>query len=74
MLASVDVQRQFLFLLLILILHIRHRQQLRLWLREQQEQRFYHVHSSQVPISYEQKVFRLDTCGWNEVDFREYLR
>ena len=69
-----NLQRKLVFLFLILIFHIRHRQRLRLRLQQRQEQRQYRIHRPQEPISYERMIFRLDTCGWNENDFREYLR
>ncbi|RPA99071.1 hypothetical protein L873DRAFT_1835601 [Choiromyces venosus 120613-1] len=69
-----NAQKKLVFWPLILLIHKKHHNRLRLRLQEKREQRFKRVYVPQVPISYERRVFRLDTCGWDEVDFCEYLR
>ena len=67
-------RRQVLLLLLLLVTYIRHIQRVRLRLQEEREEKQRSYTLQRQPISYEARVFRLDNCGWDEVDFREYLR
>jgi len=67
-------RRKVLFFLILLVTYIRHIQRVQLRLREEREGEQSSYIPPRQPIGYESRMFRLDTWGWGEVDFREYLR
>lgn len=69
------LRRKVVLFLVLLVPYIKHIQRVRLRLQEVREERLdrHQYQLTQAPISYETKVFRLDSSGSDDVDFREYL-